>query len=84
MPSSRMFRDNTMPMAMLAYLLKNPFTSSAGIGLLLTNIGPVLTMLGSGTPITTIISDPHFTGLIAAFGALAAKDMNVTGGTKQQ
>lgn len=73
-----------MPLTMLAYLLKNPFTSSAGVGLILVNLGPVLTMLGAGTPIGTIIADPHFSALMAAFGALAAKDVNVTGGTKPQ
>jgi hypothetical protein len=73
-----------MPFTILTYLLKNPFTSTAGVGLLLSNIGPIITLLGSGTPISTLVADPHFSGLIAAFGALAAKDMNTTGGTRQQ
>jgi hypothetical protein len=72
-----------MPQLILA-LLKNPFTSSAGLGLLFANLGPVLTMLGTGTPLGTIVADPHFSALLAAFGALAAKDFNVTGGTKPQ
>ena len=71
-----------MPINMLSYLVRNPFTSSAGVGLLLSNLGPVLTMLGSGTPIATIVGDPHFSALLAAFAALSAKDMNVTGGRK--
>jgi len=70
--------------ALLGYLVSNPFTSSAGLGLLLSNLGPVITMLGSGAPITSVIGDPHFNALLAAFGALAAKDMNVTGGRKMQ
>ena len=73
-----------MPLAILGYLISNPFTSSAGLGLILANIGPLLTMLGSGTPVNTIIGDPHFSGFLAALGSLAAKDMNVTGGKKQQ
>ncbi len=71
-----------MPINVLSYLIRNPFTSSAGVGLLLVNLGPVLTMLGSGTPLSTILSDPHFSALIMAFGALSAKDMNVTGGRR--
>ncbi len=67
---------------MVAYLFRNPFTSSAGAGLLLSNLGPVLTMVGAGTPFATIIADPHFQNLIAAIGLLSAKDMNVTGGRK--
>ncbi len=73
-----------MPIQMLTYLIKNPFTSSAGVGLILANIGPVLTMLGNGVSLATIASDPHFSALIAALGALAAKDANVTGGTRAQ
>ncbi len=71
-----------MPINILSYLVRNPFTSTAGVGLLLTNLGPVLTMLGSGTPIASIFTDPHFSALISAFAALSAKDMNVTGGKK--
>lgn len=67
------------PLTIVTYLLKNPFTSSAGVGLLLTNLGPVITLLGSGAPFATIVADPHFTGLLSGLGALAAKDMNVTG-----
>lgn len=73
-----------MPIQLLTYLIKNPFTSSAGVGLILANLGPVLTMLGTGVSLGTIAADPHFSALIAAFGALAAKDANVTGGTRAQ
>jgi hypothetical protein len=69
-------------MQLLGYLLMNPFTSSAGLGLILANLGPVLTELGNGVPMATIFGDPHFSALMAAFAALSAKDMNVTGGKK--
>ncbi len=70
--------------ALIGYLMASPFTSSAGVGLLLSNLGPILTLLGSGTPLMTVIQDNHFSALMAAFAALAAKDMHVTGGSKQQ
>ena len=69
---------------LLGYLVSNPFTSSAGLGLLLTNLGPVLTALGSGAPLNSIIGDPHFNAVLTGLVGLAAKDMNVTGGRKQQ
>jgi len=72
------------PLTLATYLFKNPFTSTAGVGLLLTNLGPIITMLGSGAPLANVVADPHFSALLAAFGALAAKDMNVTGGRVQQ
>jgi hypothetical protein len=68
----------------LGYILSNPFTSSAGLGLLLSNLGPVMTLLGNGTPIMTVVQDQHFSALLAAIAAFAAKDANVTGGTKHQ
>jgi len=67
---------------MFDFIFKNPMTSTAGLGLLLTNLGPVLTMVGSGAPLVAVFADPHFSALMAGFGALAAKDFNVTGGTK--
>jgi hypothetical protein len=70
--------------ALFGFLLSNPWTSSAGLGLLLSNLGPVLTMLGSGVPLMQIIQDSHFSALLGAFAAFAAKDMNVTGGSKRQ
>lgn len=74
-----------MPIAtILGYLMKSPFTSSGGVGLIMVNVGTVLTMLGNGTPIMTVIQDPHFSALLAGFVALAAKDVNVTGGTRYQ
>ena len=69
---------------LFGFLLGNPWTSSAGLGLLLSNLGPVITLLGSGAPIMTVIQDQHFSALLAAFAAFAAKDTNVTGGTKRR
>ena len=70
--------------ALFGFLFSNPWTSSAGLGLLLSNLGPVLTLLGSGTPILQVVQSPHFSALLAAFAAFSAKDMNVTGGSKRQ
>lgn len=70
--------------SIIGYLLASPFTSSAGVGLLLSNLGPILSLLGSGAPLMAVVQDSHFSALLAAFAALAAKDMHVTGGTKQQ
>lgn len=64
---------------MLLHLLRNPLTSTAGAGLLLTNLSYVLGMLGNGTPFATILADPHFSQTVTALGLLAAKDLNVTG-----
>jgi hypothetical protein len=69
-------------LTMASYLIRNPFTSGAGAGLIMTNIGVVLTMIGGGTPFATIVADQHFQNLLAGFAALSAKDINVTGGRK--
>ena len=74
-----------MPLAsLIGFITSSPFTSSAGLGLLLANLGPVITLLGSGAPLMAVVQDQHFSALLAAFAAFAAKDANVTGGTKHQ
>lgn len=71
-----MFR---LPAPILNLLIGNPLTSTVGTGLILVNIGTVLTMIGSGVPWGTILDDRHTQMLIAGIGGLFAKDGNMSG-----
>ncbi len=56
-------------------------TSAAGIGMILGALGDIAHNISVGTPVNFSVS---LTAIVAGIGLLAAKDSNVTGGTKQQ
>ena len=68
---------------MLAKMLVNWKTSLAGAAAVLTALGDMLTQIGSGN-IGSGAIEKDFLAIVVGVGLLAAKDSNVTGGTKPQ
>lgn len=62
-------------------LMTNWKTSSAGIGMILTALAHIAHDYGAGCPINFVVDVPM---LLGGLGLLAAKDSNVTGGTKSE
>lgn len=67
---------------MLDKLLTSWKTSAAGAGLILGALADLATALGQGHASSNLEAD--VAAIITGVGLLAAKDSNVTGGTKPQ
>lgn len=66
---------------LIGMMLKaNPLTSTAGMGLVLTNIAGVLALIGSGAGFFQVVQDRHFQDLLVGLGLLVSKDFNTSGG----
>jgi hypothetical protein len=68
---------------MLDKILMSWKTSLAGIAAIVTALGDMLTQIASGNVGAGNI-EKDFLAIVVGIGFLAAKDNNVTGGTKQQ
>jgi hypothetical protein len=68
---------------MLDKILMNWKTSLTGIAAILTALGDMFTQIGTGNVGAGNI-EKDFLAIVVGVGLLAAKDSNVTGGTKQQ
>jgi len=68
---------------MLTKILINWKTSFAGLAAILTALGDMFTQIGTGN-IGSGAIEKDILAIIVGAGLLAAKDSNVTGGTKPQ